>query len=215
MQALNGASSRSGYLRLLKTAEGGRIAYRRPELIERLRDREWLNRFAPGTVGAAYRGFLDTTGYSADGLADVSRQETQEPDREHPYAWFGRRIRDEHDIWHVLTAYKADQPLGEACLVAFSYAQTGGLGWALIALAAALKDFRKTGGRAIASAIWEGYRHGSRATWLAGEDIEALFAEDIEAARARLNIARAEKYEIAQQVTAKSGEATFAMGAGA
>jgi ubiquinone biosynthesis protein COQ4 len=34
-----------------------------------------------------------------------------------------------HDIWHVLTGYRRDA-LGEACLVAFSYAQTRGLGWA-------------------------------------------------------------------------------------
>lgn len=213
MGALNGASSRTGYQRLLKTTQGARIAYRRPELVERLRDRAWLDQFEPGTVGAAYRAFLDKTGYSADGLAAVSKQEAREPDREHPYAWFGRRIRDVHDIWHVLTGYQADQPLGEACLVAFSYAQTGGLGWAFIASAAALKDLRKKGGRTIASAIWEGYRHGRRAAWLAGEDVEALFAENLESARKRLRIDRPVKYELAQTVAGRSGEATFAMGA--
>ncbi len=50
MAALNGASSRTGYQRLLKTRQGARIAYRRPELVERLRDRAWLDRFEPGTV---------------------------------------------------------------------------------------------------------------------------------------------------------------------
>ena len=38
-----------------------------------------------------------------------------------------------------MTGYRADESLGEAALVAFSYAQTGGLGWAFIAVAAALR----------------------------------------------------------------------------
>ncbi|MCC6919871.1 MAG: ubiquinone biosynthesis protein [Alphaproteobacteria bacterium] len=212
MGALNGAASRTGYQRLIKTPEGGVLAYRREELVAKLMDRIWLAQYAPGTVGAAYRDFLDRTGYSAGGLADVSKQDTKAPDVAHPYAWFGRRTRDMHDIWHVLTGYQADEPLGEVCLVAFSYAQTGGLGWAFIALSAVLKDLRKTGGRAIARAAWEGYRHGRKASWLAAEDIDTLFAEPIEAARRRLNIAEPVRYAAAQQRLRQSREATFAMG---
>src|SRR3546814_3863076 len=104
-------------------------AYERVELAQRFTDKAWIAQFAPGTVGAAYREFLETTGYSADGLAEVSKI-IREDELAHPYAWFGRRTRDVHDIWHVMTGYKADESLGEACLVAFSYAQVGGLGWA-------------------------------------------------------------------------------------
>ena len=104
----------------------------------------------------------------------------------HPYAWFGRRVRDTHDIWHVLTGYKADESMGEACLVAFSYAQVGGLGWAFIAGAASLKSLKVTGNRLFAKAVWEGYRHGRKAKWISGEDYEALLAEPLDAARARL-----------------------------
>src|SRR3546814_13526122 len=110
-----------------------------------------IAQFAPGTVGAAYREFLETTGYSADGLAEVSKI-IREDELAHPYAWFGRRTRDVHDIWHVMTGYKADESLGEACLVAFSYAQVGGLGWAWIAGAASLKSLQVTGDRT--SVVW-------------------------------------------------------------
>ena len=104
-----------------------------------------------------------------------------------------------HDIWHVLTGYKADESLGEAALVAFSFAQLGGLGWALIASSASLKSLQVTRGGLFAKAVWEGYRHGRRAKWLAGEDYEKLMHEPIDAARRRLNIADPVLYRRAQQ----------------
>lgn len=200
MRALNGDVSQRSYRRLLTTAEGGRLAYEHVELAERLTDRAWIESFAAGTVGAAYRDFLDTTGYSADGLVEVSRAEGafQDGDVHHPYAWMGRRERDIHDIWHVLTGYKADEHLGEACLVAFSYAQTGGLGWAFIALGASLKSIRVTGELAFLRAVREGYRHGRRARWLHGEDYERLLAEPLADARRRLRIADPVRYREAQ-----------------
>ncbi len=179
MQALNAGTSEKNYRRLLETPEGGRIAYERLELVGKLMDRAWLAQFAPGTVGAAYRGFLDKTGYSADGLAEVSREVHGEDVLEHPYAWFGRRERDLHDIWHVLTGYKADDPLGELCLVAFSYAQSKGLGWGFIAASGALKSLREPHSARSFRAIWEGYQHGRAAHWLHAENIEALFAEPL------------------------------------
>ncbi len=117
----------------------------------------------------------------------------------HPYAWFGRRIRDTHDIWHVLTGYKADESMGEAALVAFSYAQVGGLGWAFIGGAAALKSIRVTGSTLFARAVIEGYRNGRKAKWVAGEDYEKLMHEPIEAARARLGIPTPTAYLHAQR----------------
>jgi ubiquinone biosynthesis protein COQ4 len=199
MAALNAGTSAKNYHRLLQTQTGGRIAFRRLELVERLTDQGFLAKFPPGTVGATYRAFLARTGYSADGLAAVSREVEQDRDLEHPYAWFGRRERDLHDIWHVLTGYQADDPLGELCLVAFSFAQSRGLGWGFIALSGALKSLTKSNGLAVVRAIREGYRHGRAALWLHQEDIEELFAEPLDAARARLNIAEPVAYELAQR----------------
>ncbi|MEI9853041.1 MAG: Coq4 family protein [Sphingomonas sp.] len=200
MRALNGDVTQRNYRRLLVEPGGGRLAYRRLELAQKLTDRAWIDGFEEGTVGAAYRNFLDSTGYSADGLAELSMAEGafQGVDVEHPYAWMGRRERDIHDIWHVLTGYKASEHLGEACLVAFSYGQTGGLGWAFIAAGAALKSLRVTRETAFLKAVIEGYRHGRRAAWLHGEDYEALMAEPIAAARARLRLAEPVQYRIAQ-----------------
>lgn len=192
MRALNGTSTRDGYLKLLTTPQGGRIAYERPELAEKLMDDAWLDGFAPGTVGAAYRDFVRTEQLSAEGLAQISREGAQGGiDLQHPYAWMGRRTRDVHDIWHILSGYHRDG-LGEACLVAFSYAQTGGLGWALIGVGAAIRS--RKGDQPYAKAIWQGYKRGKAAAWLLGEDYERLLNEPLEAARKRLNITPATRY---------------------
>lgn len=204
MRALNGDTTGRNYRKLLRQPQGGRIAYRRVELRERLSDRRWIDGFAAGTVGAAYRAFLDRTGYSATGLASVSEQ-AFDINVEHPHIWFGRRERDIHDIWHVLTGYQADEPLGEACLVAFSYAQTGGLGWAFIAVGGALKSLRITRETAFARAVWEGYRRGRRASWLHAEDYEMLLAEPLDSARHRLGLAEPVRYRSAQERLGRAG----------
>ncbi len=198
MRALNGPAARDNFLRLLRTSDGQVQAYRRDELAARFADPAYLASFASGSVGAAYRVFLNETGYSAAGLADISSV-NREMNAESPFAWSARRTRDVHDIWHLLTSYRADESLGEAALVAFSYAQTGGLGWALIAVASLLKSLRVTGNTAFARAVLEGFRRGRRAAWLMGEDYDALLREPLDAARARLRIAEPVAYLRAQQ----------------
>jgi ubiquinone biosynthesis protein COQ4 len=187
MGALNGDSTARNFQRLLGTPNGGRLAYEHVELEPLLMDNAWLDSFAEGTVGAAYRNFVRSENLSAEGLADISRQRRGRVDERHPYAWFGRRIRDSHDIWHILSGYHRDG-LGEACLVAFSYAQTRGLGWAAIAVGAALKPGRGARGPVV-RAIWQGYQRGKAARWLSGEDYERLLQEPLAAARRRLNLA--------------------------
>ncbi len=199
MRALNVGNAPMNYARLIASDKGGRIAYDRVELAARFSDPEFVASFAPGTVGATYREFLESTGYSADGLVAVSKLEPAEAEIAHPYAWFGRRVRDTHDIWHVLTGYKADESLGEAALVAFSYAQVGGLGWAFIASAASLKSVKATGSRLFAEAVWEGYRRGRAAKWISGEDYLELLHEPIDAARERLGLAEPVAYLTAQR----------------
>ncbi len=187
MRALNGTATRDGYLRLLRTAQGGRIAYQRRELAEVLNDRARLAAMPGDSLAAAYLTFTARGEITPDGLADVSRQAANTViDMAHPVVWFGRRIRDTHDLWHVVTGYDLTA-LGEAALVAFSYAQTRALGWALIAVSAALRGAVQSG-QPYARAIHEGYRRGKAAAWLPGEDWEALLAAPLAEVRARLRL---------------------------
>jgi ubiquinone biosynthesis protein COQ4 len=188
MRALSGNSISKGYARLMKTPRGGRIAYERDELNDRLMDRAWLESFAPGTVGAAYLAHMDERGFTADGLKEISEQtRDSQVEAAHPLTWYGRRLRDVHDIWHVLSGYRTDA-LGEACLVAFSYEQTRSLGFRVIAMAAGNKFGQTKNGQPYRAAIRQAFANGKACAWLPEVDYPELFAEDLEAARARLGI---------------------------
>ncbi len=194
MRALSGRSASRGYHRLLRTMEGGRQAFLREELAHRLDDPVWLARFEPGTVGAAYRGFREERGFTADGLAEIERQVIPITDAPHPVIWYSRRLRDVHDIWHVLTGYGTDA-LGEACVVSFSYGQTNNLGFAFIGWGAAREVQREVPSIPARRAVWQAWRNGRVARWLPALDYEALFEQPLEAVRARLNIRPASIYQ--------------------
>lgn len=195
IRALAGRSLERQYFALLRSAEGGREAYRAPELADRFSDKVWLAGFSDGTVGAQYRRFLGLRDLSADGLADESRRlgET-DIDAAHPIAWFARRQRDVHDVWHVLTGYGTDA-LGEACVLAFTYGQTGNIALALLSFAATLELKRRCPRVRYLRAWLEAYYHGRSAAPLIAVDYEALFGERLERARAYLGIARPHHYE--------------------
>jgi ubiquinone biosynthesis protein COQ4 len=195
MRALGGAARTKGYLRLNSTVEGGRIAYEHVELAPKLMDRDWLATLPKGSVGEAYAHFTARENLSAAGLAAESRRglPDSEIDEKHPLAWYGRRTRDIHDIWHVLTGYGRDA-LGELCLVVFSYRQTRGLGWGLIGLGGYLR-VRGPQGAPHRRALREAWRRGDACAWLPGEDYERLLAEPLEAARRRLGLTPPAAYE--------------------
>jgi len=188
MHALDGDACKHDYIRLLSTPDGGRIAYERAELSEKLMDDAWRASFPPGSVGAAYVEYLRANDFSPQGMIDESHKgiAPAELERHHPYAWFFRRVRDLHDIWHVLTGYDRDA-LGEMCLVAFSFQETHGLGWALIAGGGFLRAHGPAACKA-RRALLEASRRGKKAAWLPGEDYEQLLCEPLEAARARLGL---------------------------
>lgn len=195
VRALTGDSFLRGYRRLIATPEGGRQAFLAEELSQRLEDHDWLSGFAEGTVGARYRAFIALRNLSAYGLAEESRRlgET-DVDAAHPIAWYVRRMRDVHDVWHVLTGYGTDA-LGEVCLLAFTYAQTSNRALGFLATAGAFELKRRSPGEPYLRAVLEAWRHGRSARWLQPLDYEELFLERLDAARLHLKIERPRIYE--------------------
>ena len=188
IDALSGKSIQNGYNRMLRTQKGGEQAYARLELAEYFDDPEWLGKFGPGTVGAAYREFRQERDLTVLGLAQEAAKVNDSVEAAHPIAWYARRIRDVHDLWHTITGYKTDA-LGEASLLAFTFGQLGNGALAFIALGAA-NEFRKSGlPFPYGKSILEGYRHGRAAKRLIDEDYLALLGEPVEQVRQRLNIA--------------------------
>jgi len=173
-----------------RATEFGRIALaERRRLFDRLEDRAALKALPAGALGRAYHEFMAAEDLSAEGLVKASTIPHSTDDS----IWFRERNREMHDLLHVVTGYGRD-PLGEACLVAFSYAQTGQLGFAVIAMFAGRRISRARPSQPIWRAIWEGYRRGRRARWLIGADWETLLSQSVETIREQFRVKPARYY---------------------
>ncbi|MEM9738527.1 MAG: Coq4 family protein [Pseudomonadota bacterium] len=206
IEALNGGN----LLRLLErfaASEKGaaRLAERR-ELPPLLDDHTWIEQLPEDSVGQAYLRFMRREGLSAQGLVDESEKfykvrfgDTIE--------WFGDRLRDTHDLFHVLSGYGRDA-LGEASLLSFTWGQHGGNGVIFIAYMGA-RQIRKALPREIdvMACYREGKRNGQAAQMLIEEDIIALMHEPLPDARKRLNIAKPDAYHHALKQVAELGNA--------
>ena len=163
------------FRRFEKTEGGRRLLAERPDLLATLSDRDALLAMPPGSLGRSYAEFVASEAISADGLVDASSAGADEDrwqDADHRFV--GERLRDMHDLWHVVTGYGRDL-LGEAALLAFTFAQTRTPGIGVIvghALWVARGDFAPA--RPI---IWQGFRRGLRAEWLPAEEWEKLLPE--------------------------------------
>src|SRR5262249_13754803 len=155
----------------------------RRQLFDRLNDRDALAALPAGTLGRLYHEFTATEHISAQGLAQISNfDEVLRPGED--MTLFRERSRDAHDRLHVATSYARD-PLGEACLTAFTFGQTGLKGFLLIATAAARRIARSLPGEPVQRAVFEGYRRGRCARWLVAADWEMLLAQPIDSIRAQ------------------------------
>lgn len=143
----------------------------------------------PNSVAQHYIRFMKREGLSAAGLvAESHKWQPPEARLQDQTEWYFERLRDTHDLFHVLTGYGRDA-LGEACLLGYSYEQNHNLGILFIAYAGANEIRKSTGTSApLRAAVSEGRRIGRAAGRIAHEDIEALMREDYDAARKRLNL---------------------------
>ncbi|MEM7218122.1 MAG: Coq4 family protein [Pseudomonadota bacterium] len=191
IRALAGDAIQRGLERFQRLPAGQRILTEKRELLDTLMDRDALAQHPAGSLAAAYLDFTGREQITADGLVDASDSEQEVYDND----WqrlYGERLRDQHDLWHTLTAYGRDV-LGEMCLLWFTYAQTRNRGIGSIA-AVALVKLIKEQGWSVAGAAWRAYRDGRRAEWLPGQDWEALLALPIETVRSNLRLVRPERY---------------------
>lgn len=185
--ALDADLAERGLARLLARAEGRRLYDARPCLLDAVRDRAALERLPANSLGRAYLAHIERYGLDPAKLVELGRSHgpsarLRDPD----LRWWRERGEVAHDLWHVLAGYGAD-PLGEAALLPFSLAQTGGRANALLALGATLEATRRDGLRAFARG-WRAWRRGRRAVRLEWLRYEELLPLPLEEVRARCRI---------------------------
>ncbi|HEY5347407.1 MAG TPA: Coq4 family protein, partial [Rhizomicrobium sp.] len=150
-----------------------------------LQDNEALARMAPDSLGRTYLEFMRGQNLSAEALVQASdaAESGVWPDG---FSLYRERMRDMHDLTHVLTGYGRD-PLGELCLLAFMFAHSHNPGVAMIV---AMGLFRLPGRRA----VFEAWRNGRKAEWLPGLDWESMLAQPLDVLRRKTKIAEPVRY---------------------
>lgn len=195
IEATKGRASHRQAKDFILSPEGQRFMHGGVNIPAMLDDHARWADCGPESVAAHYIAFMKREGLSAAGLVAESHKwappETLPKDQTQ---WYFDRLRDTHDLFHVLTGYGRDA-LGEASLLGFSYEQNHNKGILFIAYAGARQIGKVSGTKApLYAAIREGRALGRAAGKIAHQDIEALMREDLSAARARLNIGKPEAY---------------------
>lgn len=122
-------------------------------------DLDELAALPEGTLGHAYARFMKSHGLTPD-VFDGAPAEVRDPRA----AYVIQRIRQTHDLWHVVTNAETD-PAGEVALQAFTYAQLRAPSSGILAAVGLVRGARHS--RQIIRDTVDLYRAGLRANKLA------------------------------------------------
>jgi ubiquinone biosynthesis protein COQ4 len=177
-EAVNGPAFSRVWGRFESDPDGARLLAERPAIDSAHVDYDALARLPDGTLGREYVRFLRTHGLSTD----VFRA----PVGAEPRAtYLIQRMRQTHDIWHVITGYTPDVR-GEILLQAFTYAQARIPSSALIALFGTVRGTLHRG-PAFLVEVLTALRRGRRAKFFGPTYWEELWGQSVESVRARLD----------------------------
>ena len=216
IDGLAGAAFERSFQQFVADPAGQTLLRDRPSLLAALSDREALSAMPDGSFGRAYVDFMERGGLTPDALIEadeVAAENLERPKLDDPVREFvGDRMRDMHDLWHVLTSYGMDEA-GESANLAFSVAQVPNLGMKLLVGASALvgpKDVRFTWPRYLIAA----WRRGRATPFLGVAPYEELLPLPLDEVRAKLGIPSAEETHpmgiaVAQEAVSGEGEISW------
>ena len=193
IQALKGGSITRAVARLKSTPAGRELLRDKPDILPVLSDREALRAMPEGSIGRAYLKFVESQSLSADGLVAASEEAPRGEGLNADERWLGNRLRDIHDLQHVMCGYGRDQ-LGELCLLSFMVTQTPNRGIAFIIFMARRKARQEPRPFSVDECIAEGRRIGEAATWFATIKWEERLAEPLDQMRSELGILKPTLY---------------------
>lgn len=177
-EALNAPAHARLLARFETDPDGRALLARRALLDTRSIDFAALGTLPDGTLGREYVRFLRDNGIDADVWRPPQEWEG-------PFSWLSHRLRQIHDILHVLTGCASDVA-GEITLQAFSFAQIRSPSCLLIALLGTLKHRAHHPG--LTRRAWRAWRIGEHAQFLAPVPWEVLWHERVATLRARFHV---------------------------
>lgn len=179
----------------LATDFGRHVYQSEPFLPDILDDHATLRQMPKGSFADAYCNFMEAEKLTAYGIveeSEVTRKDTVRIDD--GIEWYNDRLRDVHDIIHVLTGYGRDT-LGEQCLFVWQSHQRPCPGRLSISWVAMLLMKAKLKTKApFVGAYLQARRDGQITQRLAEQSIRELLPLPLEEVRRKLNIPKPTKY---------------------
>lgn len=169
-------ASRERILSIFMSSEEGRYVLDRRPGLDTV-DLDALLKLPPDTLGFAYAKFLKDRGLTVD-LFVMPLDMTVRDDNK---LYIFKRMRQTHDLWHVVCGYDTDDP-GEVELQGFYFGQVRTLFSFFVALGA------KASFKALPR-VWRAYRRGRRAKHLCHRAWEKRFQMPIIDVRRELGLA--------------------------
>ncbi len=210
IRSLSGRSFERLIRRVRRDPVGARVVKERRNLIPVLSDAAYLEGLAVESLGHHYQRFISNEQISAAGLEAASMSERAGwgpavDERDFEDEAFGARLRDMHDLWHVVTGYSRDL-LGELALLAFTYEQTRdpGIGYIVRNVE---RRMRRGGDKQISDFLRDASARGRAAAFLPAADWEALLERPLDEVRRDLRVGSPVAYE---EQRSAAGEAAAA-----
>lgn len=165
--------------RELEASPGGReLIVAQPSIDSSGVDFDQLRSLPADTIGGAYVRMLDAKGLDPD----VFKRPPHLPE---DWAYVSQRIRQSHDLWHLLTGLETDVP-GEVALQAFTYAQLRlRVSWTIAVFGTLLFSLRYP---RMLRMVRSWYRRGRRTPYLLAVGWEKLWNERLDDVRARFGL---------------------------
>jgi len=186
VRALSGRSILRSYIRFSKTPRGLSWLDQSQQLMDILDDHNYLRALPSESLGHQYLQFVEQEALTTHGLVDVNAR--VEPLEYRRLEKFANRLRDQHDLWHVLTGYGRDE-MGEVYLLGFTFTQTKNPSLLFIAIAGALRGVFRGEIRAILR-LFAAIRQGMQTAWLPGVEWEAMLPVSLENVKSELSMAK-------------------------
>ena len=165
LEALRGDSLSRALRRMRNDERGQTLLAEQPNIVNALNDREALAALPEGSIGRAYYDFVHAEGLSADGLIASSHEAPRFEKIGQDQRWLGDRLRDIHDLQHVMTGYGRDT-LGELCLLSFMTTQVPSRGIDFIIFMGRTKGQKEQPELNLKELIREGRQIGEAADWM-------------------------------------------------
>ena len=190
----------------LATGQGQAIYASEHYLPEILDDHAGLRRLPKGSFGQDYCDVMERDGLSAAGLiADFEAARGGRVRLDDKIEWYAERLRDTHDLLHVLTGFGRDV-LGEQCVLTFVFGQRPSIGHLFVGYAGAMLTRLNTAWKVpVLRAVYEARQIGRTCLPIAEQPIHKLLAMPTDAVRARLGLRPARHYPQAQRIWRERG----------